>query len=59
MYTAAGTDMLASQNIITGWIFAAPHNNTDTIVSIGARADTLTDAGNYSDTLVFSVTGTY
>lgn len=60
IFEAAGTDMLATQAVIpnTG-VYALPHNDTVTTVSISARADTTTDAGNYSDTLVFSVTGTY
>lgn len=60
IFDAAGADMAATQNVVpnTG-VYALPHNDITTTVSIAARADTLTDAGNYSDTLVFSVTGTY
>ena len=60
IFDAAGTDMAATQNVVpNSGVYALPHNDTTTTVSIAARADTLTDAGNYSDTLVFSVTGTY
>ena len=60
LFDAAGIDMAATQNVVpNSGVYALPHNDTVTTVSIAARADTTTDAGNYSDTLVFSVTGTY
>ncbi len=57
--TTAGTDMLATQNVVSWGAFAAPHNATTTTVTIWARADTTTEAWNYSDVLTFTVTGTF
>lgn len=55
MTTAAGTDILASQTVLTA---AAPVAGT-VAVTVGARAAADTEAGSYTDTLTFIATPTF
>lgn len=52
----AGFDMAATQNVVSN---SVPHAATAVKVTVAARADATTEAGNYSDTLTFTATGTF
>jgi hypothetical protein len=53
----ADQTVTASQNILTA---ANPTESTSiTTVALDATIDTLVEAGNYSDTLTYTVTGTF
>lgn len=54
--TTNGADMLASQTVYDGTTAVAAASTT---VTIGAQATAITPAGNYSDTLTFTATGTF
>jgi large repetitive protein len=53
---AGGTDMLATQNVYTT---GAPVSGATTTVTVGSKIDATTEAGNYADTLTFTVTGSF
>ena len=52
-----GTDMLATQQVYTSG--GAPVSAGTVAVTVAARADATTEAGNYADTLTFSATATF
>ena len=54
---SGGANVAASANAV--YSVANPVAPTSTIVHIGAVAGATTEAGNYSDTLTFNVTGTF
>lgn len=53
---AGGTDMTASQVVYNG---SGPIAAQATTVTIGSKIGATTEAGNYSDTLTFTVTGSF
>ena len=57
LFAAAGTDMTASQVVLDGT--TATDSSTTTTVTVGAHIAATTEAGNYSDTLTFTVTGSF
>ena len=55
--TGASPDMTASQVVLNGT--NVTNSNGTTAVHIGAIVGATTEAGNYSDTITFSVTGSF
>jgi|GEM_PF-4324666 len=53
---AGGTDMVASQVVYNG---TGPVSAQATTVTVGAKIGATTEAGNYTDTLTFTVTGSF
>jgi len=56
IYSAAGTDMLATQTVVD---INNAHNVTATTITIAARAALNTESGDYSDTLTFTATAQF
>lgn len=53
---AAGAQMLATQTLVST---SAPNATTNQMVTIGTQVASDTEAGNYSDTLTFTITGSF
>lgn len=54
---AGGTDMVASQVVLNGT--TPTDSSITTKVTVGSKIGATTEAGNYSDTLTFTVTGSF
>lgn len=54
--TVGGSSVAASQTVHDG---SAPESLSNQLVTIGAKVDAVTPAGTYSDTLTFTVTGSF